>query len=81
MKMICILLSLALPGCAGIGTVEKDIATEGAAAADNVRDVAQWTLCKGISVGAWVRAYGDSADKANAWKTLCNTTVQQTPAK
>lgn len=65
------LLSLSVTGCAGFDTVKTAVAVEGAKAADDVRQSAEWTLCDAISVGAWRRAYAGDPVKADGWKNLC----------
>ncbi len=79
MKLFAALAILALVGCAEISAGKSAVATHGAIAADDVRDTAEWTLCKGITIGAWVRAYSASADKAKAWQALCNAGVSNLP--
>jgi len=73
------LLVLLLTGCTSFNTLQGQVAGRGAAAADEVRETAQWTLCSAISVGSWVRAYGSSKEKAEAWRTLCSTKADATP--
>ena len=70
-----------LSGCAQLDTAKSVVSVEGAKIADNVRDDAEFILCRGMTVGAWVRAYGASAEKAAAWRVLCATGNSQTPAK
>jgi len=72
---------LALAGCAQFDSAKGVAVNEATKVADEARDGAEFMLCRGMTVGAWVRAYGASADKANAWKTLCATGNSQTPAK
>ena len=60
-----------LAGCAGFDTVQSAVAQRGAQAADEARETAEWTLCNGISVGAWRRAYAGDPGKAAGWKQLC----------
>lgn len=71
-----ILCAVMLSGCAQLAPLTQ----RGADAYDQVRMGAEFTLCRAISVGAWVRAYGDSRDKAEAWRTLCNEPISQLPA-
>ena len=82
MRMIfAALAALALAGCTGFNTAQSLVSDKGAAIADEVRDTAEFALCKGITVGAWIRAYGASPDRAQAWRTLCSQAVGETPAK
>jgi hypothetical protein len=66
-------IALTLTGCAS-----NQVATMGAAINDEARTGAEFVLCQGISVGAWRRAYGDSQDRADAWRRLC-AEAKQTP--
>ena len=81
MKMLVTIALLALAGCTGFNTAQSIIADKGSAVADEVRETAEFALCRGITVGAWVRAYGDSADRAQAWRVLCSQMVKEAPAK
>lgn len=71
--MLCAVL--ALSGCSYLSPVIK----QGADGYDQVREGAEFTLCRAISVGAWVRAYGSSAEKAQAWRTLCHEPAAELP--
>lgn len=71
----------ALGGCASFNALQSGVADRGAAVSDEVRDTAEFALCKGITVGAWIRAYGNSPERAQAWRTLCSQSVVETPAK
>ncbi len=75
------LAALALTACTGLNTAQSLIADKGSAAADEIRDTAEFAICRGITVGAWVRAYGTSPERAQAWRVLCSQTVGETPAK
>mgnify|MGYP001099825248 CR=1 FL=1 len=66
-----ILLSL-LTGCASWNTLQSAVATHGADVEDEARATAEWTLCNGISIGAWRRAYAANEAKASAWAVLCD---------
>lgn len=78
MKFIPILLvSLVLTGCA----VTHRAAERGAELSDEMLSTAEFTLCRGITVGAWVRRYGNDRALANAWRTLCSEPVTQVPAQ
>ena len=78
---LAILAVIALSGCTGFNTAQSVVADRGAQVADEVRDSAEFALCKGITIGAWIRAYGSAPTKAAAWRELCAPTVTQTPAK
>ena len=82
MKTILIaMLALALSGCAGWNALQGVISTRGAAVSAEARQSAEFVLCRGMSIGEWVRAYGSAPEKARAWQTLCDSSVQTTPAK
>ena len=72
MKTVLVLILLSLSGCASYDTVQSAVATHGAKAQDEARVTAEWTLCQGISVGAWRRAYAGNEAKASAWAVLCD---------
>jgi hypothetical protein len=72
---------LMLGGCAELSAVKKGIADHGAQGAQDVRETAEWTLCRAITVGEWVRAYGNDPGKAAGWRALCATPINATPAE
>jgi len=61
-------LALTLTGCAQFSSLKGAIADRGAAVSDEARDTAEFVLCRGITVGAWLRAYGNEPEKAKAWQ-------------
>lgn len=71
MKTVLVLLMLILSGCASLDAAQSAIAGNSAKAADEMRETAEWTLCSGISVGAWRRAYAGDPGKADGWRRLC----------
>ena len=81
MRLLFLLIPLvliALSGCAPMTALQN----RGADASDNARAAAEFTLCKGITIGAWVREYGRTKSRADAWKTLCaDTEMESTPTK
>lgn len=76
-KLLAVLL---LSSCAQYSAVKGGIVDEAAAVSDEALRSSEFMLCRGVTVGAWVRAYGASADKANAWRTICAQQLQQTPS-
>lgn len=80
MKLFAILLAFALSGCAALDTYKAGAANKAAGAMDGLRVDAEWTLCRAISVGAWLRAYGTVPAKAAAWRELCAEPVTEDPA-
>lgn len=67
-----ILTILLLSGCASLDIAQTAISAKGAQAADEMQQAAEWTLCNGISVGAWRRAYAGNDTRASGWAALCN---------
>ena len=72
MKTMIACLLATLTGCASFDYAQTAIAANGAKASDEARITAEWTLCKGISVGAWRRGYAGNPEKSAAWAVLCN---------
>ena len=72
MNTVYVLLVLILSGCATVDFAQTAIAAKGAQAADEMQQTAEWTLCNGITVGAWRRAYAGNDTRAGAWAALCN---------
>jgi hypothetical protein len=71
-----------ISGCAQYGAITGAVRTTGAEIADKELDAAVYVLCRGITVGAWVRRFGNNEEAANAWKVLCTSDVAlTTPAK
>lgn len=73
-----LLLLLATVGMAGCASLQS-IISGGAQINDAAAQVAETTICRGISIGAWVRAYGADPEKAKAWKTLCEDQIEVLP--
>lgn len=71
MKTLMILILL-LPGCASYNAVTGIVRGQGAEVADKEMDASLFLLCKGITVGAWMRRFGDSQHLADAWGVLCS---------
>ena len=75
MRTLILILVVFLSGCAGIGPVVEAVAS----LEDQSRVQAELILCRGISIGAWIRAYGDNPEKAAAWRLLCQDTWKAMP--
>lgn len=69
--LVLVLLAVVATGCATYDAAQEVVAQRSAQAADEARETAEWTLCNGISVGAWRRAYANDAGKAGGWARLC----------
>jgi len=76
MKKVVLLAATAmiLSGC-------STIATTLAGVEDRARETSEWTICRGISVGAWSRSYGQDPTKADAWRVLCSDPITNLPIK
>ena len=72
---IALLALLALSGCGTIGNIVQ----QGAKINDTAAESAEVTICRGISIGAWVRAYGSDPEKAKAWRILCDDKIEVLP--
>lgn len=80
MKLAIALTLALLAGCAQYGAVKGGIVDQASQISDEALASSQLMLCRGITVGAWTRAYGNDAAKAAAWRTLCAQTITQLPA-
>ncbi len=79
MKTALITIALfVLAGCAQ-NPLQEAVLNAGSAVSDNLRDTAETSLCRAITVGTWVRAYGSDAKRAEAWRTLCSTHTTELP--
>jgi hypothetical protein len=76
MKTLLAILALALlTGCSTL----TNIVSAGAQANDAAAQAAEVTICRGISIGAWVRNYGSDPEKAKAWRELCQDQIEVLP--
>lgn len=80
-KLIVLIGVGALAGCATFTAAEKVAVDQASKVADDTLATATFAMCRAITVGAWMRAYGSDQPRADAWRTLCATPVTQTPAK
>ena len=71
----------ALQGCAAFSGGKTLVVDQASTTADEVLATAKFAMCRAITVGAWVREYGNDAVKAEAWRTLCKAELTQTPAQ
>lgn len=78
-KVLIVVLAAVLTSCAQTDVARTQAVDTLAGASDRAREDAELILCRGITVGAWVRAYGTDAERAAAWKTLCSNQVKATP--
>jgi hypothetical protein len=76
MKTILAVLALSL--IAGCSTL-TNMVSKGAEINDAAALAAEVTICRGISIGAWMRAYGQDANRAKAWKVLCDERIGALP--
>lgn len=83
-RFSAIVLLVALTGCSNTAQFiagQRLIVDEAAKIADQNLAAATFSMCRAITVGAWIRAYGSDAAKAEAWRALCAAPVTQTPSK
>ena len=74
MKAIITLLVVYLTGCTTLQTgVDR-----AASANDTAITTAEWTICRGASVGSVRRAYGD-VERAEIWRKLCASSDDFSP--
>ena len=66
---------LLLSGCSAL----SGLVSKGAEGNDAAAQAAEVTICRGISIGAWVRNYGSDPAKAAAWKSLCSDQIEVLP--
>lgn len=59
-------------GCAQIQHAEQKAAD----AADGVLVGAEWAICRAATVGSVLRRYGASPERMEAWRRLCQPTVE-----
>ena len=71
--VIALLLCLLFVGCAQIDIARTAVDVRGQVVADRVLADAEFVLCRGITVGAWVRRYGRDAVLSEGWKTICGS--------
>jgi len=76
MKTLLAIIALAL--LAGCSTL-TNLVSAGAQANDAAAQAAEVTICRGISIGAWVRNYGSDPEKAKAWRELCQDQIEVLP--
>ncbi len=67
MKIIILIPLIFFSGCSYIGVAWD----KGAKANDAALNASEAVICKGASIGAIQRKYGNNAAKAQAWRTLC----------
>ena len=74
---MCLIVALliSLTGCSALG----NLVTAGAKVNDAAAESAEVAICRGISIGAWVRAYGSDPEKATAWRVLCDDKIEVLP--
>ena len=71
--VVALLLCSLFAGCAQLDIARTAVDVRGQVVADRVLADAEFVLCRGITVGAWVRRYGRDAALADGWKTICGS--------
>ncbi len=62
---------IVLSGCASVDSAKQAIAVKGAEISDTALTDAVWWTCKGSSVGAVKRMYGQTAERADLYREFC----------
>ena len=79
--MILAIAVVWLTGCTTLDIARTAIDIKGQQTADRVLADAEFVMCRGVTIGAWVRKYGRDAALAEAWKTLCGSELLLTTPK
>lgn len=80
MIKIVLTMLLFITGCAQMSVVRTAIDLKGAETADRLRDDSEFIMCRGITIGSWVRRYGRDPALASAWQVLCGSeTISSLP--
>lgn len=71
MKKLIIITACIIPGCAQFQPA-IDTAINQATSVNHAQyQVAELILCRGMSIGEWMRSIGSYPEKVNGWKSLC----------
>lgn len=71
MRKLIIAVILYINGCAQFQTA-IDTAINQAASVNHAQyQVAELILCRGISIGEWMRSIGPYPEKVDGWKAIC----------
>lgn len=81
MKLLTATILILLSGCAQFSSVKGGVVDQAAAVSDEALATSEFMLCRGITVGSWMRAYGNDPIKAAAWRAICAQPITQTPGK
>lgn len=78
MKNLIVLTTIVLlTGCGSLQEVGENALVKGARINDSALVASEAVICRGASVGAILRKYGQDKTKARAWRDLC---VESNPA-
>ena len=80
-SLILVVVIILFTGCTTLDIARTAIDVKGQQTANRVLADAEFVMCRGVSVGAWVRKYGRDAALAEAWKTLCGSELLITTPK
>lgn len=69
--LVIICAPVFVSGCATVDAVQGVVAERGSQANDEALQSAEFVICRGISVGAWRRAYASDPVRTRAWAELC----------
>ena len=76
------LLALTLTGCTiqpWIDETSQEAVDRYRAANANLSNASEAWLCRGMSIREWMLRFGDSPERAEAWRVLCDGRVVVTP--
>lgn len=79
MTRLFLILLLILTGCAQIDPIQTQAIAVIADTADRGLADSELFMCRGTTIGAWERRFGQDQEQAQAWKTLCHPSVKATP--
>lgn len=70
---------LLLTVCLLLGGCSTALINRLAGIEDQAIDGAKMVMCRGASIGAWNREFGQDPVKAAAWRDLCSDTLREMP--
>lgn len=71
MRSIGILSFTALAGCAQFQPAIDTVINQATSVNHAQYQVAELILCRGMSIGEWMRSIGQYPEKVNGWRSLC----------
>lgn len=71
MRHISIISALFMSGCAQFQPVIDNAINQAVAVNHAQYQVAELILCRGMSIGEWMRSIGPYPEKVDGWKAIC----------